>query len=436
MFSYYLRLARTRLLETKGISLALVLALGLGIGASMTMLTVVRTMSWDPLPGRSAQLFHPFIDPLPASYEVRAGNDPRMALSWVDARNFLERGPAPRQVALASGHLLVAAQLGVPSPFFSNGQYATRDIFDIFGMTLIAGRAWSQDEDVGHARVVVLSDALARRLDANGSILGKAVMLGGHTFQVVGVAADWRPRPRFHTDLQQEVFKGADDFFMPLRTATELQLNVANSVFSWSSAASTNRLEDASAAWLQYWVELQTDEQRNAYERFMTAYVHEQVSQGRFEHYTPPRLLGLKDYLVQGHIIPNEVKLQLALCLAFLIVCVLNMSALIFARFQQRTHEISIRRALGARRRDIIGQLCTEAAIIGVVGGGVGLLVAQAGLYLVRRQPEDYAALASMDPSMIGVTLLLACGSSLLAALFPALRATSGRLAMQIKASE
>jgi putative ABC transport system permease protein len=66
----------------------------------------------------------------------------------------------------------------------------------------------------------------------------------------------------------------------------------------------------------------------------------------------------------------------------------------------------------------------------------VGLLVAQAGLYLVRRQPEDYAALASMDPSMIGATLLLACGSSLLAALFPALRATSGRRAMQIRASE
>jgi putative ABC transport system permease protein len=168
----------------------------------------------------------------------------------------------------------------------------------------------------------------------------------------------------------------------------------------------------------------------------MTAYVQEQASQGRFEHNTPPRLLGLKDYLVQGHIIPNEVKLQLAMCLAFLIVCLLNISALIFARFQQRTHEISVRRALGARRRDIIGQLCTEAAIVGVVGGVFGLLVAQAGLYLVRRQPEDYAALASMDLGMVGFTLLLACGSSLLAALFPAIRATSGRLAMQIKASE
>lgn len=436
MFPYYLRLARVRLLETRGISLALVIALGLGIGASMTMLTVVRTMSWDPLPGRSTALFHPAIDPLPASYEVRAGKDPRVALSWVDALSFLERAPAPRQVALASGRLLVSAQSAVRSPFFANGQYATGEVFDIFGITLVSGRSWTREEDAGRARVVVLGDALARRLGGEDSVLGKSVTLGGHAFQVIGVAEDWRPRPRFHTDLQQEVFNGTEDFFLPLRTAMELQLNVANSVFSWSTSSSGNRLEDPSTAWLQYWVELPTDSQRDAYQRFLVGYVREQVAQGRFDRSAPPRLWSLKEYLVQAHIIPNEVKLQLALCVAFLIVCLLNMSALIFARFQQRTHEISIRRALGARRGDIIGQLCTEAAIIGVIGGCVGLLVAQAGLYLVRRQPEDYAALASMDLYMVGATLVVACGCSLLAALFPALRATSGRLAMQIKASE
>jgi len=48
MFRYYVALARTRLLETKGMSAALILALGLGIGASMTMLTVVRA-SLSPL---------------------------------------------------------------------------------------------------------------------------------------------------------------------------------------------------------------------------------------------------------------------------------------------------------------------------------------------------------------------------------------------------
>lgn len=54
----------------------------------------------------------------------------------------------------------------------------------------------------------------------------------------------------------------------------------------------------------------------------------------------------------------------------------------------------------------------------------------------MRMQPEDYASLASMDLSMAVLTVGLACVSSVVAAFFPALRATSGRLAMQIKVSE
>jgi len=54
----------------------------------------------------------------------------------------------------------------------------------------------------------------------------------------------------------------------------------------------------------------------------------------------------------------------------------------------------------------------------------------------VRMQPEDYASLANMELGMAALTVGLACVSSVVAAFFPALRATSGRLAMQIKASE
>ncbi len=141
MFGYYFALARTRLLETKGMSAALILALGLGIGASMTMLTVVRTMTWDPLPGRSEHLYHPFIDALPTSYEVRPGMDPRVALTWVDAQNLLQQAPASHQTALASARLLVDAQRSVQIPFFMQGQYVTADAFAMFGIPVVQGRA-------------------------------------------------------------------------------------------------------------------------------------------------------------------------------------------------------------------------------------------------------------------------------------------------------
>lgn len=100
------------------------------------------------------------------------------------------------------------------------------------------------------------------------------------------------------------------------------------------------------------------------------------------------------------------------------------------------SHEISIRRALGARRIDIIAQLLSETAIIGFFGGIFGLLVAWLGVALVRSQPEDYASLIRLGPGLILVIFMLALVSSLLAALLPAMRATSGRVAMQIKVAE
>ena len=63
MLSYYLDLALRSLRRNKVLTTLMVLALALGIGASITTLTVLRLLSGDPLPQKSAQLFYPQIDP-------------------------------------------------------------------------------------------------------------------------------------------------------------------------------------------------------------------------------------------------------------------------------------------------------------------------------------------------------------------------------------
>lgn len=435
MLDYYLALARTRLLETRGSSAALIMALGLGIGASMTMLIVVRALTWDPLPERSQRLYHPFIDALPGSYEVRAELDPRVALTWVDAQNLLRQAPAPRQSAMASARLLVESQREVVRPFFAHGQYVTSDAFVMFGISMAEGASWTRQDDEAEVPVVVLSKALAKKLGGD-ELVGSTVLLGGQALRVVGISDHWNPRPRFYTDLQQDVFSGREDFFIPITVAAGREMKVSNNVYSWGSETPANRLKDGRTAWIQYWAELPDASSVERYEIFLGNYAGAQRRAGRFERDTPSRLVSLKDYLVEQRIVPNEVKLQLALCLGFLVVCLINMGALMFARFIRRSHEISIRRALGARRRDVIYQLCTEALIIGGLGGAVGLAVAQAGLYLVRMQPEDYASMASMGLATATGTMVLACASSVVTAFFPALLATSGGLDMQIKASE
>ena len=71
--------------------------------------------------------------------------------------------------------------------------------------------------------------------------------------------------------------------------------------------------------------------------------------------------------------------------------------------------------------------------MIGLVGGALGLALAWIGLWLVRRQPDDYAQLARMDPGMLLATFALAIVASLLAGWLPAWRAARIPPAIQLK---
>jgi putative ABC transport system permease protein len=103
------------------------------------------------------------------------------------------------------------------------------------------------------------------------------------------------------------------------------------------------------------------------------------------------------------------------------------------AKFLRRSGELGIRRALGASKRAVFGQLLMESAVIGLVGGIVGLLLAFVGLWLVRRQPSEYAALAHMDLTMLAATFVAAVVATLFAGLLPAWRACQVTPALQLK---
>jgi len=121
------------------------------------------------------------------------------------------------------------------------------------------------------------------------------------------------------------------------------------------------------------------------------------------------------------------------LALGFLGVCMLNIVALLLAKFLRRSGEISVRRAMGARKRDIFVQFGIESALVGVAGGLLGLVIAEIGLWSVRQRPDDYAQMVQMDPAMLLGTLALAIAASLLAGLLPAWRACRVPPALQLK---
>jgi len=434
MFGYYLDLALRSLKRTPILTGLMVLAIGLGIGASMTMLTVLHVMTDDPLPGRSAQLYTPHLDPLPLDYKQGGdGPDASDDLTWPDAMALLKAHRATRQAAMSGGSLLLRPARAGLQPFYVDGRYTTADFFALFGVPFERGSGWSAADDAASAQVVVLTDAAARKLFGEADAVGRMVRLGEHDYRVVGVTADWMPKPQFYADNVGSQYSDADQFFMPLSTAVDQKLQVNGNQSGWGKGDSTS-LTSANMSWLQFWVQLDTPTQAAAYRQYLVDYSAQQKALGRFERpATNAKLYSLMDWLVHENLVPNDVRLQLWLALGFLFVCMVNIVALLLAKFLRRSGEISVRRALGAKRRDIFVQLGIESALIGVAGGALGLAIAQLGLWSVRQRPDDYAKLAQMDASMLLGTLALAVLASVMAGLLPAWRACRVPPALQLK---
>jgi ABC-type antimicrobial peptide transport system, permease component len=434
MFGYYLDLALRSLKRTPVLTGLMVLAIGLGIGASMTMLTVLHVMTDDPLPGRSGQLYTPHLDPLPLEYKLRDGSpDPTDDLTWPDAMALLKAHRGVRQAAMAGGSLLLRPASAGLRPFYVDGRYATADFFALFGVPFLHGSGWSAADDAASAQVVVLADTLARKLFGASDAVGQTVRLGERDFRVIGVTADWVPKPLFYADQTGTQYSDADLFFLPLSVAVNQKLQTNGNQSGWVKGDETS-LTSANMSWLQFWVQLDTPAQVAAYSQYLVDYSTQQKALGRFQR--PPtnaKLYSLMGWLAHENLVPNDVRLQLWLALGFLFVCLVNIVALLLAKFLRRGGEISVRRALGARRRDIFVQLGIESALIGVAGGALGLVIAQLGLWSIRQRPDDYAKLAQMDTSMLLGTLMLAVVASVLAGLLPAWRACRVPPALQLK---
>lgn len=410
MPGYHLRLALHAIARDKLGSLLAVLAIGLGIGAVATMATLLGELTRDPLPGRSGELFHPHLDASPPGFAAAAGGafDPGERMTWLDAHNLLHAGMASSQAIMAGGRGRLDAGDGV-APLATQGRYATARFFALFAVPFDQGSGWSATDDNEGAHVVVLSRHVAASLFGANDAIGRIVRIEGTAFQVVGVTGDWRPAPLFYGGAGGDAAYRDDGFYLPLQAAVDLSLPFAGGTTCWGDSARTGD----GCAWLQFWVRLPGAASASRYRDFLEAYAAGQRARGRHVRTGSPALLTVRDRLRQLQAVPREVFVQCGLALAFFLVCLLDTAGLLLARFLARELDVGIRRAMGATRSQVFHRFAIEAALLGLAGGGVGIALAQGGLWFVRRRPDAYASLAHMHSG----ALLAALGASLLAAL-------------------
>lgn len=434
MFNYYLSLAWRRLRHNIVLTLLMVAAIGVGIGASMTIMTVLRTLSADPIPSKSSQLFAVMIDNWGSSRIGKYDFDKRSMVSYRDAQNWLQDHRAPLQTPTYPVRFAVLPPAADVLPFDEEGRAATADFFAMFNVPFTSGHAWNASEDRDAANVVVIGHTLADRLFPQGNAVGQIINLDQQDYRIVGVVGDWHPIPRFYA--AEDPFELPEQIYLPFSTAIGRQLDLAgNNSCNGEPAPGWEGHLHSECIWLDYWAQLPTPDAVSDYQRYLRNYAAEQKRSGRFDWNARTAIYSVNTWLVRQKVVPDEMRVSALVAGGFLVVCLINTVGLMLARLSGRAAELGMRRALGASKTDIFAQCLVESAAIGVAGGLLGLALTQLGLSIERGiLDEDIARVAHLDPGAIAMTIALSVFATVCSGLYPSWRASRVQPAWQLKA--
>ena len=438
MFSYYLELALRSLKRSPGLTLLMVLAIGFGVSASMTTYSVFRAVSGDPIPWKSSQLFVPQIDMWGPDGRSADGEPPN-ALDYIDAVALMR----DHRAKLQSASYRIAPPVQVPGsrrhPISVSGHAVYSEFFPMLDVPFQYGSGWAVDADTNQAAVVVISGKLNQEMFDGQNSVGKTLDIHGKDYQVVGVLGKWDPQPRFYDVVDTGGFDtNSDDVFIPFTRGIAVGMNNAGNTSCNNDPAEAGfaGMQRSNCAWIEFMAELDDAAAVQNYREYLNGYALAQKSAGRFNWPPNNRLRDVPAFLDNQHVVPSDTKVSLMVALGLLIVCLVNTVGLLLAKFLRRSSEIGVRRALGAPQAAIYAQFLTEAGIVGLAGGVVGLVLTGVGVFSVGLVlPKDIAALAHINFSLLLLTLVVAVVSAVLAGLYPTFRASRVQPAWQLKSN-
>jgi predicted permease len=384
------RFGLRQLLRNPGFTTTAILTLALSIGANTAIFSIVNALMLKSLP-------YPHPERMGTIYTRINGTRASEERHHVNGEQWeLLRDNAPALISAVSS----TRTSGVNLQADAQAQYVheariSAHYFDVLGLQPVMGRNFSEDEDRPHGpQAAILSYSLWRSMfGADHSIVGRAVLLKGAPYTVIGVLPQDATTPLnadIYTALKatHDGEGGGTNFEAITRLRDGANWQEANAEINrtWTTRAHRYELQEDPSAQVSY--------------------------------YSVPLQKGQAATLR-----PQALALMLAAGFILLIACA-NLAGLTLVRMMRRTPEVATRLALGASRWQIQRQFWIENLLLAIVGGvagaGMGFLALRGLLLLL---PEHFLPVAQvpLDGRVLSFTLILSLLTSVLFGMLPAL---------------
>jgi len=260
------------------------------------------------------------------------------------------------------------------------------------GDTEIAiGRYFTEVEDRHRSPVVVIGSEVWSNLFGDADPLGKEIKIEGRPFTVIGVAK-----------AKGSVFGQSQDGFVDIPIGAYFQIYGSRTGIRYAAKAIDQKV-----------LEQAKDEMR----MLIRARRHEQPGQDdTFSILSSDALVSAWDQLTNA-----IAATAVAIVSIFMVVGGVVIMNIMLAVVSERTHEIGIRKSVGARRQDILNQFLVESSMLAALGGLIGVVLA----WIISTMVRSFTAVPMSVPiSAVLIGLFLSTAVGLFFGIYPAQQAS------------
>ena len=404
-----LRYAARTLRTSPGFTFTVLFAVALSIGPTTAILSIGNWLLWRP---------HPGVTDSSRLAEVWTGRWMKDAnglsptwLTYDDLKIISERSVTT--IGLAGGQEL-SASLSVHGqlPRTAGTAHVTANFFDVLGVKMRAGRAFLPEEDrLPGTPVAIISEGVAASaFGAADEALGKSISLNSRPFSVVGVTA--------------AEFGGTSPM-------AEAEVWVPGAVIGYLDHSPKAR----PPVFYSFVARMAPDADATTVEGELSDLIRSLTDvdaerKDRLEGVEARAFPGLGVFPLMRASTRTTVRTMLWIGLALLLIGCANIANLLVLRTTRRSHEIGIRKALGATAARLVQAQLMEACLLATSGAVMGLILAVLLKELIQTlmfpEPAGVTFAVPLDWRVLAATAVAALATGLLAAAAPAWLAARG----------